>query len=74
MLQSLEVIVKVAEFIWDHIGVWQETEGLLAKPMLHFGYVDRQLVLACDLLGGRKVIDLLVLVEAFVEIRLAGAT
>ena len=68
------MIVKVTKLVWDHIGIGKETEGLLAKPMLHFGYVDRQLVFPCDLLRGREVIDLLVLVQAFVEIRLAGAT
>ena len=44
-----------------------------AKLVLHSSNVQGELVLSSDLLTRREVIDLLVFIKTFVEIRLAGA-
>ena len=56
------MIVKVTEFVWDYISVRQKVKLFLAKFVLHFGDIESQLILSSDLLRGRKVIDLLILV------------
>ena len=67
------MIVKVSEFVWDHVGVRQEVKFLLAELVLHLYDVDSKLIFAGDLLRRREVIDLLILVQAFVKVSLTGA-
>ena len=68
------MVIEVTKLIRDHIGIRQEVKGLFPELVLHLGDVERQFILSGNLLGVRKVVDFLKLVQTFVEIRLAGAT
>lgn len=67
------MIIEVAELVWQDVGIGHEVEGRLAKALLHAHDVEAKPILARDLMALREVVDLLVFVEAFVLIRLAGA-
>ena len=63
--------VELAVLVGEHVRVRHEVEASFPMLLLHPDYVLAQLVLPCDLIARREVVDLLVLVEAFVEVLLA---
>lgn len=67
------MVIEVAELVWQDVGVGYEVKSRLTEPLLHANHVEAQPILACDLLTLRKVVDLLVFIEALVLIRLAAA-
>jgi len=73
LLELLIMCVKVTKFIRQDICVWHEVKVLPAKPFLHPYYVIAKPVLPSDFIALWKVIDLLVFIEAFIEVRLAAA-
>ena len=71
LLQLLVVVVEIAEFIRQDVGVWAEIESILAKSFLKPYNIKAKTILAGDLVTLREVIDLLVLIEALILIALA---
>jgi len=61
------------ELIRQDVSIRGEVELLPAELILHFDKVVAETVLASDLVTHRKVVDALVLVEAFIEETFAGA-
>ena len=73
LLDFLEGGMEVVELIRQDVGIRGEVELLPAEFILHFDKVVAETVLSSDLVTHRKVIDALVLVQAFIEETLAGA-
>ena len=71
LLQLLVVVVEIAKFIRQDVGVWAEIESILAESFLKPDYIKAKSILAGDLVTLREVIDLLVLIEALILIALA---
>lgn len=67
------MLIEFTKFIWKNVGVGHEVKVLLSIPFLHPDHVEAQSVFAGDLVTLWEMIDLLVLVEALVEIALATA-
>ncbi len=65
--------VEVVELIRKDVSVGNEVELLPSEPFLHFHKVVAKTVLASNLVALREVVDLLKLVEPFVDVALAGA-
>lgn len=66
------MLVEFAKFIGQNVGIGHEIEVLFTIPLLHPNNVEAQSVLSCDFMTLREVIDLLVLVQALVEVTLAA--
>lgn len=64
--------IKVPKLIRQNVGVRDEVKVLPAESLLHPNHVEAEPVFAGDLVALRKVIDFLVLVESFVEVRLTA--
>jgi len=64
--------VEIAELIRQDVGVRHEVEVLLAEAFLHPDYVVAQAVLPGDLVTRWEMVDFLVLVQAFIDVRLAA--
>jgi len=62
LLQFLEVVVEVTEFIRQDVGVGGEVKGGLSESFLETHNVEAETVLAGDLVTVGEVIDLLVFV------------
>ena len=71
LLQLLVVVVEIAKFIRQDVGVWAEIESILTESFLKPDYIKAKTILAGDLVTLREVIDLLVLIEALILIALA---
>ena len=72
LFEFLIVSVKVAKLIWKDISVRDEIKVLFTEFLLHSYHIKAQPVLASDLVTLREVVDLLVFVKPFVEVRLAA--
>jgi hypothetical protein len=64
--------VKVSELVRENVGVRDEVEVSLPELLLHADHVVTQAVLPSDLIALREMVNLLVLVQALVEIALAA--
>lgn len=73
LLQLLIVRVEVPELVREDVGVGHKVKVLLAVLLLHADHVKTEAVLPGDLVALWEVVDLLVLVEALVEVALARA-
>lgn len=73
LLQFLVMVVEVTKLVWKDVGVRDEVKGCLTVFLLHAHEVEAKPVLAGNLVALRKMVDLLVLVQALVLIRLASA-
>jgi hypothetical protein len=71
LLQFLIVIVEVAELIRQDVSVWAEVERRLAKSFLHAHDVEAESVFSGDFITLGEMVDLLILIEAFILVRLA---
>lgn len=71
LLQLLVVIVEVSELVRQDIGVWAKVEGRLSKALLQSNDVEAESVLASDLIRLGEMIDLLILIKAFVLVAFA---
>jgi hypothetical protein len=72
MLYLLKVVAELLKLIRQHISVRQEIKRL-AVLMLHLVDIHRKLVFPCELVALREVVNLLVLIESFVQVGLATA-
>jgi len=66
--------VKVCKFIWQHVSVRKNIEVQLPKLVLHLDHIVTKPVLSCQLVTHWKMVDLLILIQAFIQIGLAGLT
>lgn len=72
LLQFLVVLVEFAKFIGQNVSVGNEVKVLLSVTFLHAHDVEAEAILAGNLVALREMVDLLVLVEAFIQVALAG--
>lgn len=72
LLQLLVVRVEVAEFVWEDIGIRDKIEVSLAILLLHSDHVVAEAIFPGDLIALGEMIDLLVLIETFVDITFAA--
>ena len=71
LLELLVVFIEFAKLIWEDVSVWHEVEVLFAISFLHPDNVEAKSVFPRDLMTLREVVDLLILVQSFVEVALA---
>lgn len=71
LLQFLVVLVELAKFVGENVGIRYEVEVLLAEPLLHPDNIEAKAILPRDLVTLREVIDFLVLIEALVQVAFA---
>lgn len=71
LLQLLVMLVEFSKFIRKNVSVRNEIEMLLPEPFLHSDDIETESVFTRDLMTLREMINLLVLVEALVEIAFA---
>ena len=73
LLKLLVVLVEFTKLVWQNVGVRHEVKVLLAVSFLHSDDIETQPVFPGDFVTLREVIDLLVLVETFIQITFATA-
>ena len=71
LLQLLVVLIELSEFVGQDIGIRHKIEMLLSESFLHSNDVEAESVFPRDLVTLRKVVNFLVLIEAFIQIALA---
>jgi len=71
LLQLLVVGVEVPEFIRQDVCIWHEIEVLLSIFFLHLDHVETKSIFPGNFIALRKVVNLLVLIQSFIQIRLA---
>ena len=72
LFELLVVFVKFSKLIWKNIGIWHKIEMLFAKSFLHPHNIKAEPVLSGDFIALREVINLLILIESFIQITLAA--
>lgn len=70
----MEVVVEISKLVWQVVGVRNDIESLLAKPLLHLHHVGAEPVFACQLKTVWKVIDLLEITQIVVDELLVALT
>lgn len=73
LLQLLIMVVEVTKLIRQYVGIGAEVKCRLAKALLESDNVKAETILSGNLVRLREVVNLLVLVEAFVLIAFARA-
>ena len=71
LLKLLVVSVEVSKLVWQDVSVRYEVEACFAKLLLHPHHVVAQSILSCDFITLREMVDLLVLIQTFVDIGFA---
>ncbi len=66
LLQFLIVSIEISKLIWENVGIWYKVKVLFAKAFLHSDHIVAKTILTSDLVTGRVVIDLLILVKTLV--------
>lgn len=73
LLKLVKMMHKFSKLVGNKIGVWQEVKMLLTKSLLHSSDVKGQFIFSCDFNAAGKMINFLVLIQAFIKISLAVA-
>ena len=73
LLQLLIVVVEVTELVGQDVGIRAEIESGLSKALLQAHNIEAETVFSCDFVRLWEVIDLLVLIEAFILVAFAAA-
>ena len=73
LLELLLVLVELAELVRQDVGIWHEVEMLLPVTFLHSYDVEAKSIFPCNLVTLRKMVDLLILVQAFIKVAFARA-
>lgn len=68
LLQLLVMGIEVSEFVWEDIGVRHEVEVLFPESLLHANHVETETVLPRDLIALWEMVDLLILVQSFIDV------
>ncbi len=74
LFKLLVVIIKVTELFWKNVCVRSKVEDMLAEFFLHADDVETHSVFAGDLVARRELVDLLILIKAFILVALDWAT
>ena len=72
LFQFLIVLIKFTEFIWQDVSIRSEVKVLLAISLLHPNKVKAQPIFTCYLMTLREMVDLLIFIQAFIQIALAA--
>jgi hypothetical protein len=72
LLELLIVLIEFSELVRENVSVWNEVKMLLSKSFLHSDNVEAESILPCDFMTLREMVDLLVLVKAFIQIAFAA--
>ena len=72
LLELLVMLVEFTKFIWQDVGVRNEVEMLLSEALLHPHDIEAKPVLSRDFVALRKMVNLLILVQALIEVTLAA--
>ena len=72
LLELLIVLIKLSKFIRKNVSIRHKVKVLLSMLLLHPDHVETEPVFAGDLVALRKMIDLLILVQALVKIAFAA--
>jgi hypothetical protein len=72
LFKLLIVCVEVTELVRKNVCIGYKVKVSLAELLLHPDHVIAKTVLSGDLVALREVIDLLVLVQALVQVALAA--
>jgi hypothetical protein len=70
VLLFMEETKIVCKLIWETESLRSDVEGFPSELLLHPDDIHTELIFPGDLIRGREVIDLLVLIESIIEIRL----
>ena len=65
--------IEISKLIRKNVSVRYKVKVLLAKPFLHSYDIIAESVLPCNFVALRKVVDFLILVKPFIDVRLATA-
>ena len=66
LFQFLVVVVEVTKLIRQDVCVRAEIKSRFAESFLHTHYVETQSIFASDLITLREMVNLLVLIQAFI--------
>jgi hypothetical protein len=69
-LEFLEVCVKVTKLLGQDVCIRDKVEILLPMALLHADHILAQFVFARDFIAGWEVIDLLILIQALIQVAL----
>jgi len=61
---------KISKFVWQDECFWCNIKRFSSKFLLHSQNINTEFVFSCDFVRAREVIDFLILVKSFIEIRL----
>lgn len=73
LFEFLVVLVELSKLIRQDVCVRDEIKVLFPVAFLHAYHVEAESILSSNLMALREVIDLLILVEALVQVALAAA-
>jgi len=66
----VEILAVIVPLLWQYKGLWDEVEVLSRKSLLHPAHVFSEPVLPSQLQTRWEVVNLLMLVQTFVEVAL----
>ena len=66
------MLIELTKLIRQDVSVWHKVKMLFPKSLLHSDSIEAKPIFPGDLVALWEMVDLLVLVEAFVEIALAA--
>lgn len=72
LFQLLVVFIELTEFIRKNVGIWHKVKVLFTISFLHSDNIETKPILPCNLMTLWEVINLLVLIQAFIKVTLAA--
>jgi len=73
LLKFLVMLVEFTKLIGEDVSVWHKVKLRLSKPLLHPHNIKAKSIFTGDFMTLREMINLLILIEAFIQITLAAA-
>lgn len=70
LLKLLVVFIEFSKLIRQNVSVRHEIKVLFSIPLLHSNNVEAQAIFASDFMALREMVDLLILIKAFIEVAL----
>lgn len=71
LLKFIVVDIKIHPLIREDIRIWYDIESFMSMLLLHIYNVLTQRVFSSDFIAAWEVVDLLVLIQPFVDIRIS---
>ena len=66
----MEICIEIREFIWEYVGFRSNAKLIISILFLHINNIHAQPILPRDLIRMQKMIHSLMLVQAFIDVRL----